>query len=56
MRINLPVTQQNYDFPGDELLVSSTNTKGESTNSAAGSYTSDNVCQAIQMMVPAMAL
>ena len=29
MRINLPVTQQNFDFPGDELLVSSTNTKGE---------------------------
>lgn len=32
MRINLPVTQQNYDFPGDELLVSSTNTKGEITH------------------------
>ena len=29
MRINLPVTQQNFDFPGDELLVSTTNTKGE---------------------------
>lgn len=29
MRTNLPVTQQNFDFPGDELLVSSTNTKGE---------------------------
>ena len=32
MRLNLPVTQQNYDFPGDELLVSSTNTKGEITH------------------------
>ena len=32
MRINLPVTQQSYDFPGDELLVSSTNTKGEITH------------------------
>jgi aerotaxis receptor len=32
MRINLPVTQQNYDFPGNELLVSSTNTKGEITH------------------------
>ena len=32
MRINLPVTQQNYDFPGDELLVSSTNTRGEITH------------------------
>ena len=32
MRINLPVTQQNFDFPGDELLVSSTNTKGEITH------------------------
>ncbi|WP_280187137.1 methyl-accepting chemotaxis protein [Delftia sp. PS-11] len=29
MRINLPVSQCNYDFPGDELLVSVTNTKGE---------------------------
>jgi aerotaxis receptor len=29
MRSNLPVTQQNFDFPGDELLVSSTNTRGE---------------------------
>ena len=32
MRINLPVTQQNYDYPGEELLVSSTNTKGEITH------------------------
>ena len=32
MRLNLPVTQKNYDFPGDELLVSSTNTKGEITH------------------------
>ena len=32
MRINLPVTQQNFDYPGDELLVSSTNTKGEITH------------------------
>ncbi len=32
MRINLPVTQQNLDFSGDELLVSSTNTKGEITH------------------------
>jgi aerotaxis receptor len=32
MRLNLPVSQQNYDFPGDELLVSSTNTKGEITH------------------------
>lgn len=29
MRTNLPVTQQNYDFPADELLVSSTNQRGE---------------------------
>ena len=32
MRTNLPVTQQNFDFPADELLVSSTNTKGEITH------------------------
>lgn len=32
MRINLPVTQNNYDFPGDELLVSVTNLKGEITH------------------------
>ena len=32
MRVNLPVTQNNYDFPGDELLVSVTNTQGEITH------------------------
>ena len=32
MRANYPVTQNNYDFPGDELLVSVTNTKGEITH------------------------
>ena len=32
MRVNLPITQNNYDFPGDELLVSVTNTKGEITH------------------------
>lgn len=32
VRSNLPVTQNNYDFPGDELLVSVTNTKGEITH------------------------
>ena len=32
MRTNLPVTQIHYDFPGDELLVSTTNTKGEITH------------------------
>jgi aerotaxis receptor len=32
MRVNLPVSQRNYDFPGDELLVSVTNTKGEITH------------------------
>ena len=32
MRTNLPVTQQNYDYPGEELLVYSTNTKGEITH------------------------
>ncbi|MDR2325652.1 MAG: methyl-accepting chemotaxis protein [Acidovorax sp.] len=32
MRINLPVTQNNYDFPGNELLVSITNPKGEITH------------------------
>ncbi|MBU0745455.1 MAG: PAS domain-containing protein, partial [Gammaproteobacteria bacterium] len=32
MRINLPVTQQNFDFSGHELLVSTTNTKGEITH------------------------
>ena len=29
MRLNLPVSQHNYDYPADELLVSSTNLKGE---------------------------
>ena len=32
MRQNLPVTQRNHDYPGDELLVSATNTKGEITH------------------------
>lgn len=32
MRTNLPVTQKNYDFPGEELLVSTTNIKGEITH------------------------
>lgn len=32
MRTNLPVTQNNYDYPGDELLVSITNPKGEITH------------------------
>lgn len=32
MRQNLPVTQRNHDYPGDELLVSTTNTKGEITH------------------------
>ena len=32
VRANFPVTQNNYDFPGDELLVSVTNTKGEITH------------------------
>ena len=32
MRMNLPVTQKNYDYPGNELLVSITNTKGEITH------------------------
>ena len=31
MRLNLPVTQK-LRLPGDELLVSSTNTKGEITH------------------------
>jgi aerotaxis receptor len=29
MRVNTPVTGQAFDFPGDELLVSLTNTRGE---------------------------
>ncbi len=32
MRLNLPVTQRHYDFPADEMLVSSTNTRGEITH------------------------
>ena len=32
MRLNLPVTQRNYDYPDGELLVSSTNLKGEITH------------------------
>ena len=32
MRVNLPVTQNNHDFSAGELLVSTTNTKGEITH------------------------
>ncbi|MEG1768286.1 MAG: PAS domain-containing protein, partial [Comamonas sp.] len=32
MRVNLPVTQNNHDFSDGELLVSTTNTKGEITH------------------------
>lgn len=32
MRVNMPVTQRNYDYPADEMLVSMTNTKGEITH------------------------
>ncbi len=32
MRVNLPVTQNNHDFSAEELLVSTTNTKGEITH------------------------
>src|SRR5574344_2158425 len=32
MRLNLPVTQRNYDYPDGELLVSSTKLKGEITH------------------------
>lgn len=28
MRVNLPVTNNEYDFPADELLMSTTDTKG----------------------------
>ena len=32
MRINTPITGNNFDYPGDELLVSYTNTRGEITH------------------------
>jgi aerotaxis receptor len=32
MRTNLPVTQQEYDYPGEELLMSTTDTKGVITH------------------------
>lgn len=32
MRVNLPVTQNNHDFSAEDLLVSTTNTKGEITH------------------------
>lgn len=32
MRTNQPVTQREYDYPGNMMLVSSTNTKGEITH------------------------
>jgi aerotaxis receptor len=28
MRVNLPVTNNEYDFPADELLMSTTDTRG----------------------------
>ena len=35
MRLNLPVTQHNYDYPADELLVSTTNLKARSPTATA---------------------
>ena len=32
MRVNLPITQQEHDYPAEELLVSSTDTKGVITH------------------------
>jgi aerotaxis receptor len=32
MRLNLPVTQQEYDYPADQMLVSMTDTKGNLTH------------------------
>ena len=32
MRMNLPVTQQEYDYPADQMLVSMTDTKGVLTH------------------------
>ncbi|MGD9550061.1 MAG: methyl-accepting chemotaxis protein [Burkholderiaceae bacterium] len=32
MRINLPVTQREYDYPGEELLMSTTDAKGRITH------------------------
>ena len=32
MRTNLPVTQQEYDYPGDELLMSTTDAQGNITH------------------------
>ena len=32
MRVNLPVTQNEYDFPGDQLLMSTTDNKGVMTH------------------------
>ena len=32
MRVNLPVTQREYEFPDDQLLVSTTDTKGVITH------------------------
>ena len=32
MRVNLPVTNNEYDFPADELLMSTTDTKGVLTH------------------------
>ena len=32
MRVNLPVTNNEYDFPADELLMSTTDTKGVMTH------------------------
>ena len=32
MRVNLPVTNNEYDFPADELLMSTTDAKGVLTH------------------------
>ena len=32
MRINLPVTQQDFDYPAEQMLVSTTDAKGHITH------------------------
>jgi aerotaxis receptor len=48
MKINLPVTQQEYDYPGREMLVSTTDTRGYITHCnhafvAVSGYTADEL-------------
>ena len=44
MRVNLPVSNSEYDFPGNELLMSTTDSKGVITHCNAAFMRPSRTC------------